>query len=103
MFLLIMAILLSFAGALALKRSCREGDPSGVFSLGGYILFIISFAMLEYLLISGSVSYVFGGWAAGITILLMLLSWWRDRPQAGLLWSSAGLMIVIGLLGFALA
>ena len=65
MFIIISAILLSSLGAFALQKSNVEIDNAGAYSIGGYIAFIISFALLEYGLISMPLVFVLGIWAAG--------------------------------------
>ncbi len=103
MYIISGAILLSVLGAVALQKSSHEADHAMAYSVGGYIAFIISFALLEYGLISMPLSYTFGIWAIGNALLTTLVGWifYHERP---LMTKAISLVMVIGgLIGLVLS
>ncbi len=102
MLIIISAILLSALGAFALQKSNVEVDNAGAYSIGGYIAFIISFALLEYGLTSIPLAFVFGIWAAGNAFLAVLIGNFLYGEKFSKVKGISLLFIFIGLLGLSL-
>ena len=66
MWSIIVALISSVIGAFALQKARYDQNHSGAYSIGGYIAFIISFAMLEYTLIFMNLAFVFAVWGAAL-------------------------------------
>lgn len=103
MLIIICAIILAVLGSIALRLSYYAVDHSSAYSVGGYIAFIISFALLEYGLISMSIVFVFGVWAAGNAVLTTVIGrmFYEERLSGTKILSL--IVIMIGLLGLSLS
>lgn len=103
MYIILVAIFLTILGTVSLQKSYFGSDHASAFSIAGYIAFIISFAMLEFSLITIHIAYLFGIWAAGVTLLAIIIGriFYNERLSAGKIISLA--LVFVGLLGLSLS
>ena len=102
MWSIIVALISSVIGAFALQKARYDQNHSGAYSIGGYIAFIISFAMLEYALIFMNLAFVFAVWGAGNALLVTLIGRFAYQDDFPISKIVSLVLILVGLVGVSL-